>query len=342
MAYPNYQIPNKLTFYPSYLQYAYAVGLIEGVSHDIELNPSLTNEDIYGMAVVDPSNITRFNSGADTYFAWKIPNSWNFDFGMVLGHNFAGGFNYEPHSFSGDAEPILDTNISGDTIVNYVSQSNPQFNGWSAFGLSNVPTDSNWIGIDELGFDFTDNPAYIGSVLFGKKWEAPININVGSSISYSYGNKAKKTIGGKTLSQMNYYKPNKWGELDAWELNEQIQYKNVDSRNGIRSWSVSMSFLQDKDVLPQNMMTNSNAWTRDSDSDYFIGADETSLYNSTDGRDFYTSVIKMTMGSHLPVVVNISDSKNPDQWAIVRITKYKIKQSNPKFVDISLTLEEQV
>ena len=90
------------------------------------------------------------------------------------------------------------------------------------------------------------------------------------------------------------------------------------------------------------MMTNSNAWTRDSDSDYFIGADETSLYNSTDGRDFYTSVIKMTMGSHLPVVVNISDSKNPDQWAIVRITKYKIKQSNPKFVDISLTLEEQV
>ena len=28
MAYPNYQIPTKLTFFPSYLQYAYATGQI--------------------------------------------------------------------------------------------------------------------------------------------------------------------------------------------------------------------------------------------------------------------------------------------------------------------------
>jgi hypothetical protein len=40
--------------------------------------------------------------------------------------------------------------------------------------------------------------------------------------------------------------------------------------------------------------------------------------------------------------VQISESNNPDQFAIVRMTKYKITQKNPKFVDISLTLEEQV
>ena len=33
--------------------------------------------------------------------------------------------------------------------------------------------------------------------------------------------------------------------------------------------------------MPQNSMTNSNGWTRDSDSDYYIGADEKSLYNSS-------------------------------------------------------------
>ena len=68
MAYSNYQIPNKITFYPSYLQYAYATGLIESVSYDTLLNPDLTQEDIYNMVVVDPSNITRFNSIAKKEF----------------------------------------------------------------------------------------------------------------------------------------------------------------------------------------------------------------------------------------------------------------------------------
>ena len=343
MAYSNYQIPNKITFYPSYLQYAYATGLIEDVSYDTLLNPDLTQEDIYNMVVVDPSNITRFNSTAGSYFAWKIPDNWNFDFGMILGHNFNNYLTYQPYSFTGENDPIRDTIIHGDSLVNYNNFGPAQYNGWGAFELNNLPTDKNWIGIDETHegvLVVTDT--YIGSVLFGKKWEAPFNVNLNSSIHYNYGNKIRKTMGGKTLSQMNYYKPNKWGELDAWELEEEIPEKQADSRNGVRRWDVSMSFLQDKDILPQNMMSNSNSWTRDSDSEYYVGADGTSLYNSKDGRDFYTSVIKMTMGNHLPVVVNISDSKNPDQWAIVRITKYTIRNTNPKFIDVTLTLEEQV
>ena len=48
------------------------------------------------------------------------------------------------------------------------------------------------------------------------------------------------------------------------------------------------------------------------------------------------------MGSHLNTVVKISESNNPDQWAVVKITKYDIKSNSPKFVDVSLTLEEQV
>ena len=33
MAIANYQIPTKITFFPSYLQYAYAAGLIESVDY---------------------------------------------------------------------------------------------------------------------------------------------------------------------------------------------------------------------------------------------------------------------------------------------------------------------
>ena len=45
MAYANYQTPTKITFYPSYLQYAYATGLIGDVSNNIDLN----DEDIYSI-----------------------------------------------------------------------------------------------------------------------------------------------------------------------------------------------------------------------------------------------------------------------------------------------------
>ena len=179
--------------------------------------------------------------------------------------------------------------------------------------------------------------------MFGKSWESPQNIDLGGSINFNYGYKQKKTIGGKTISQMNYYKQNKWGKLDAWELSEPNAGYNPESRSGIRSWSVRMSFLQESKVLPQNAMKESNAWMPDDNSEYeTAGAFNESLYNSSDGIDFYTSVIKPTMGGHLSTVVRISESNNPDQWAIVRIKKLKIVQKNPKFIDISFTLEEQV
>ena len=41
-------------------------------------------------------------------------------------------------------------------------------------------------------------------------------------------------------------------------------------------------------------------------------------------------------------IINISDSTNSDQWAIVRISDYQVTQSNPKFINYKLTLEEQV
>ena len=343
MSKSNYQKPTKLTFYGSYLQYAYATGQIEDVSFSSTANPNMSNEDLYNMTIVDPSNITRFTTTSNSYFAWKIPDNWNLDFGMILGHNFKNDLIYQPYSFIGE-DLIKNNLLQGSSIVNYNGFGSPQFNGWSAFNLDNIPNDENWIGIDEaheLSGDMPNTNTYIGSVLFGKKWEAPINVDINSSIHYDYGNKIKKTIGGKTLSQMNYYKPNKWGDLDAWELQED-ELVSVDSRNGIRRWNITMSFLQDQDVMSQNMMSNSNAWQRDDDSDYYVGADGTSLYNSSNGRDFYTNVLKITMGSHLPIVVNISESKNPDQWAVVRITKYSIKSTNPKFVNVSLTLEEQV
>ena len=105
---------------------------------------------------------------------------------------------------------------------------------------------------------------------------------------------------------------------------------------------MNFSFLQDSKMMAQNNMLNSNNWTQDSQSEYSTGADDSSLYDTNNSTDFYTSVIKPCMNGHLPLVINISDSTNSDQWAIVRISDYQVTQTNPKIINYKLTLEEQV
>lgn len=362
MAYPNYQIPTKLTFFPSYLQYAYATGQISDVfaSYVVDLgeevyDPQSTNqsdtiikkEDIYALTNVNPSKTLKFGLYGGTQFSFKIPSNWNFDFGMILGHNFNNYARIHPTYYNNAFG--AETDITASTIVNYTPTSGATptgpYNGWSAFNVSNLPDNYEWIGVGNTSTGVTGTPFYeIGSIIYGKKWEAPQNIDITGSVSYSYGSKQKKTISGKTLSNMKYYKPQTWATgMNAWELTDEDEYSNVKAgRTGIRSWKVKWSMLAENKVLPQNAMQNSVGWTADSDSEYSTGADDSSLYDSENGIDFVTSVLKMTMGSHLPVVVRISESNNPDQWAIVRITKHSITQRNPKLLDVSLTLEEQV
>lgn len=354
MAIANYQIPTKLTFFPSYLQYAYAAGLIKGVDYR-SLGGNLTDEDIYKLVVLDPSHTSKFEFEHNDFLAFNLKNpTWNFDFGMILGHDIKSaqnnwsGIKLKPSTFNFfEGEAGGDDAMETDGIVNW-SNASVDYNGWSAFDVTSLPDDRSGVGLKVRG----ENPfltgeegtVNLGSLSFGKSWTAPQNVDLNVKLNYNYGYKQKKTIGGKTISQMNYYKQSKW-LLNAWELSDvrsDTRTEPTESRNGLRTWSVSWSFLQDKYAMSQNNMNNSNNWTVDSDSEYPTGADGTSLYNAVDSIDFYTSVIKPTMGGHLPVVIRISESNNSDQWAIVRIKKYSISQKSPKFIDVKLTLEEQV
>ena len=370
MAIANYQTPTKLTFFPSYLQYAYAAGLIRSVAGRTASGEetSLTDEDLYSLIQLDPSNIKNieFTEGVCqlVYDIREYPTHeepltfnprFNLDFGMILGHDLgvgdvSGQNNLLPagYWFTGQEEFVdLGTGeiLDSTSIVNWTgNDTDIQFNGWSAFNLIEVPDPPfNGRGFRKSTGQ-TDGEMNIGSLILGKKWTAPQNIDISNNVSFNYGYKQKKTLGGKVISQMNWERPSKW-LLDAWELSETMvdtRTLPTESRNGTRTWNVSWSFLQDKYAMPQNSMQNNINWTQDGDSEYSTGADGSSLYNSTDGIDFMTSVIKPTMGGHLPCVVRISESNNSDQWAIVRISKFSISQKNPKFVDVKLTLEEQV
>ena len=330
----SYGLANKLKFYVSYPLYSYANGLLK------QSSDTLSNEQINSMLTLNPSKQHSIDVEAGNGFVLEDSLERESDFFMVLGHNF------ETH---GQSLTLADENgeLSGTTIINNCIGESPEYNGWS---LSTIASGSDG-GEKTITFN-QEQPNKIGSILYGKSWAAPINVNLGQSYSVNYSSKQSKTVSGKTLSTLNYDKVSNWGNLPAWELMSDSEnpfpesFGNTDyrgnQRTGIRSWSVNFSMLNDSDILNQNQMVTSNGWTQDTASNYSTGADGSSLYNNQNSGDFMTSVYKMTMGSHLPVVVNISDSKNADQWAIVRITKFSMKESNPKLIDISMTLEEQV
>lgn len=329
----SFGLANKLTFYPSSLLYSYAIG---------RLNASTTSDiddkTLKSMVTLEPSKWHKLSVTADEYINYKDNLEVDADFCMVLGHNF---------EYSLQQLELDGISLTGD--INDCNNNVPGFNGWS---LSTGTIGSDVIN-KQFNFMNDSEVTRIGSILYGKSWAAPINVNVGQSYSVNYSSKQQKTVSGKTLSTLNYDKVQNWGNLPAWELmtdlenpfRESAQNKSYrgNQRTGVRAWNVNFSMLNDSDILSQNQMNTSNGWTQDSANDYSVGADgNVSLYNNLNSPNFLNSVYKYTMGSHLPVVVNISDSKNADQWAIVRITKMTIKESSPKFIDISMTLEEQV
>ena len=324
----NYQLADKLTFYTSYPLYAYASGMLEQITSDTDL----TEEQLFNLINLNPSKISTFANELDDEIIFTLSQKIQPDFFMTLGHNFA-DTTQSITLLADEAElstsQVVNSNIDGDC----------EYNGWS---LANI---SDGIECDAMKLVFNNGAEnMVGSFLWGRKWTAPQNVDVSQTLKVNYGYKAKKSISGKTMSTLNYSKTGKW-LLDAWELDSGVadtRNESTNSRNGIRTWSVNFSFLQDSKMMSQNNMLNSNNWTQDSQSEYSTGADGSSLSDTNNSTDFYTSVIKMTMGGHLPLVVKISDSTNSDQWAIVRISDYQVTQSNPKFINYKLVLEEQV
>jgi len=329
----SYGLANKLTFYPSLPLYSYSIGRLNVASS----TENIDDETLKSMITLEPSKWHKLNVREDDIITYQDRLDAEADFCMVLGHNFE----YTTQQLKLDG-------IDTIGVVNDCSNNVPGFNGWS-LSTANIGADD-----DDKMFNFINDSQLcrIGSILYGKSWTAPINVNVGQSYSVDYSSKQQKTISGKTLSTLNYDKVSNWGNLPAWELmtdlendfSESGQNKSYrgNQRSGIRKWNVNWSMLNDSDILSQNQMITNNDWNQDTASDYSLGADNSSLYNNQNSPNFLNSVWKYTQGSHLPVVVNISDSQNADQWAIVRITKMTMKESNPKFLDISMVLEEQV
>ena len=340
-----YQIPTTPTLYVSYPLYQYASGALDEYG---ALNGGVSDEDMIKLLQIDPSSqVTIVPDNTEEFLRYKVVPSfddetlvvesgiWNFDFCMLLGHNF-NTQSIVPSFYSEDS--LLNTS----NIVNYGVDSVPEYDGWSLINLNSTATDTERSFAISLSEESAGNvDCSLGSILFGKSFEFPQNTTLATTTKFEYGIKQKTTISGKTISNANWTKPNNW-ITEPFGLGSQAG-DNYQRRSGRRIWKMSFDYLAPDKVMNQNMMMNSNGFT--AQDNHSTAADSVeSLYNINNSTDFYTNVVHRCMSSHLPMVLQINkDDNSPSNFAIVRMNKdFVVNQKAPNLYDISVTFTEQI
>ena len=345
MADSYYQIATTPKLYVSYPLYQYASGALDEYG---ALNGGVSDEDMIKLLQIDPSSqVTIVPDNTEEFLRYKVVPSfddetlvvesgiWNFDFCMLLGHNF-NTQSIVPSFYSEDS--LLNTS----NIVNYGVDSVPEYDGWSLINLNSTATDTERSFAISLSEESAGNvDCSLGSILFGKSFEFPQNTTLATTTKFEYGIKQKTTISGKTISNANWTKPNNW-ITEPFGLGSQAG-DNYQRRSGRRIWKMSFDYLAPDKVMNQNMMMNSNGFT--AQDNHSTAADSVeSLYNINNSTDFYTNVVHRCMSSHLPMVLQINkDDNSPSNFAIVRMNKdFVVNQKAPNLYDISVTFTEQI
>ena len=343
---------------------------------------NVIDEDLIKLIQLDPSNpvsIDWHSSSAlyigygvvpSSHIEYRIPEKlWNFNYAMVLNHNLA-SCNVRP--FPRQDNPYI--TAGNNYTLNYTSIINqgnvPEYNGFTVFEIDNGPLTYE-LPVFNFGFwnpnGAPPEQAYveIGTLMWGKYFDFPQNCDLNTTLSYEYGTSSVKSVGGKSINTTQWTKPDGWynqgsGGTERFGLRKPIDQSIIDHDNyeihdlhdtstshrrksGLRVWNISFDSLAPEYVMNQNPMMNSQGWDSGFDN-YSVDADGiTSTYNIDNGLDFYTDVVHKTNGGSIPMVMQIDkDDPSPQNFAIVKMSKYTITQKLPNLYNISLTLEEQV
>jgi hypothetical protein len=173
------------------------------------------------------------------------------------------------------------------------------------------------------------------------------------NIKYDYdGIKSKNTTSGRTISNVNYYKPPDWGNyprwthiskdvLDAANVTDEDWVNKYDMRtvsgNGRRSWDLTWSFLSKEDTFPKISEGNMFAQAMDSIKGGHESAD--SLYLGA-SDSIISTMMTLTMGGQIPFLFQPDNTQQ--DFAFVRINQksISIQQSAPNLYTCKLKLTE--
>ena len=176
----------------------------------------------------NPSNIKTFDEELVQFSLDEIPN-----YMMLLG--VESGFNYEGLIFLNQAINAVNEDI--------------EINGYTLTGVHTL--------LKSFDLTITGN---LGTLSIGRYYDMPHSPELSLTMSHEYKGITKQTtMGGATLTNINYYKPPKWGDLEAWQLGN-----NPRKYSGRRVWDLAFNYISDEDLEPSHYdmseATTQNTW----------------------------------------------------------------------------------
>ena len=290
-------------FYINDLTYSIATG-------QLEIQTTSTNPNAEYLSIINgnPSNTTLINQSYTTAGGGDAPLNLRYtrinrnrpNYIAVLGHNLnsqqMGIRHYywtNPDEYEWNGGHGLTDIINGengeivhptDTASDFLQ---PTYDGFSICEVT--ASDDDYYGLSNLQFaiDTTtegERQLKIGSIFMGQYYDMPHSPDLSLKMSHEYkGIKKQESMGGSTLTNVNYYKPPDWGNLEAWQLGFFPR-----KYSGRRIWNLTFSYLSDDKVEPKH-----------------YDMDET----HSDWKDnWFSNVLHYTMGGALPFIFQPDNS----------------------------------
>ena len=187
-----------------------------------------------------------------------------------------------------------------EEIVNYHGSQDFTMGGYTILEFpydATYPTIRAWVSDAGGG-------TYMGAISIGNYYDMPHSPELSLTLGHEYKGITKQTtMGGSTLTNTNYYKPPKWGDLEAWQLGG-IPRKY----SGRRVWDLSFNYLNDEDLEPAH-----------------YNMDESTTEN-TWRANWFSNVLHYTMGGALPFIFqpNKDATYTPSNGEITAIPEFAI------------------
>tara|TARA_Y100000310_G_scaffold41207_1_gene38642 strand:- start:981 stop:2003 length:1023 start_codon:yes stop_codon:yes gene_type:complete len=273
-----------------------------------------------------------------------------------LGHNYksidpSGGSSYYILMNYGVQLPLTTVVNSEPTGVEY-----KHYAPYDGFSIATFNGD----GLTDILWTVGNIDVEIGSIVLGTYYDMPQSPNLSLSLSYEYdGIKKITTKGGSDLVHNRYAQAPLWGNLGAWELDNDyfpdLPYPQSLRKSGRRSWDLKFSYMDDGDLWGSNQSLSN----LDLSSVFNLSADEINLYDNNDvssggnfafniltDDNFFSQVWNKTNSGTLPFIFQpdggVNGNNNPDQFAICKFKNNSLKATQSAFnvYDISLSIEE--
>ena len=264
-------------------------------------------------------------------------------------------------AWSDDIVPVSTQVFAGpQTYTGIVGDKSDVGNGYTIIGVD------DWNHSDHRRFEaikvyiqstsgFTDgaDAFNIGAISVGRYMDFPHSANLSMNIKYDYdGIKSKNTTSGRTISNINYYKPPDWGNYPRWTHISSLALQNsadetgwlnkydmrTVSGNGRRSWDLTWSFLSKEDTFPKT--SEGNMFAHNMESAKLDDATADAIHLAAFSDSIIGTMMTLTMGGQIPFLLQMDNTQQ--DFAFVRINQksISIQQTAPSLYTCKLKLTE--